>query len=205
VRVLLDYRAALRERTGVGEYAHQIAAALVKGHAIEGNSHPLLELTLFSSSWRDRLLEDSELAPAAIVDRRVPVRLLNLAWHRLEWPSAETLTGGTFDLVHSMHPLLMPSRQAAQVVTIYDLDFLKHPERTRAEIRRDYPALTRAHAHRADHIIVISEYTANEVVTLLEVPRSRITVCRPGAPLWTPSPKARSASRPGARYWERHR
>ena len=33
----------------------------------------------------------------------------------------------------------MPTRHAAQVVTIHDLFFLDHPERTRAEIRRDYP------------------------------------------------------------------
>ena len=31
------------------------------------------------------------------------------------------------------------------------------------EIRRDYPALVRAHAHRADRIIVISRFTAAEV------------------------------------------
>ena len=53
----------------------------------------------------------------------------------------------------------MPARHAAQVVTIHDLNFLTHPERTRAEIRRDYPALARAHAQRADHVIVISEFT----------------------------------------------
>ena len=44
----------------------------------------------------------------------------------------------------------MPARAAAQVVTIHDLDFLAHPERTRAEIRRDYPALAGTHARRAD-------------------------------------------------------
>ena len=32
----------------------------------------------------------------------------------------------------------MPPRRAAQVVTVHDLDFLDHPERTQAEIRRDY-------------------------------------------------------------------
>ena len=32
------------------------------------------------------------------------------------------------------------------VVTIHDLNFLTHPERTSAEIRRDYPALAQRHA-----------------------------------------------------------
>ena len=68
----------------------------------------------------------------------------------------------------------MPSRAAAQVVTIHDLNFLSHPERTRAEIRRDYPALARDHAHRADAVLVPSAYTAGEVERLLGVPRDRI-------------------------------
>jgi glycosyltransferase involved in cell wall biosynthesis len=129
-----------------------------------------------------------ELDGASAVDRRVPVGLLNLAWHRLEWPAAETLARMRFDVTHSLHPLLTPARHAAQVVTIHDLNFLIHPERTRGEIKRDYPVLAREHAHRADRVIVVSEFTAREVERLLEVPRHRISVCSPGAPPWTPRP-----------------
>jgi glycosyltransferase involved in cell wall biosynthesis len=184
VRVLLDYRAALRERSGVGEYAFQLGRALVA--AFPPGGHDALDLTLFSSSWKDRLVVPPELAGATVVDRRVPVRALNFAWHRLEWPPAEQLAGRGFDLTHSLHPLLMPSRAAAHVVTIHDLDFLQHPERTHREIRRDYPALARRHAHRADRIVVVSQFTAREVERLLDVPLDRISVCSPGAPPWTP-------------------
>jgi glycosyltransferase involved in cell wall biosynthesis len=186
VRVLLDYRAALTQRSGVGEYAFQLARALVT--AFPPGPPGALDLTLFSSSWKDRLAVPPELAGAGAVDRRVPVRALNFAWHRLEWPAAEQLAGGTFDVTHSLHPLMMPSRAAARVVTIHDLDFLRHPERTHREIRRDYPALARRHAHRADRIVVVSQFTAGEVERLLEVPIDRISVCSPGAPAWTPRP-----------------
>jgi glycosyltransferase involved in cell wall biosynthesis len=184
VRVLLDYRPALRQRTGVGEYTHQLVRALLAERDL-GRS-PELRLTLFSSSARDRFAADPELAGAAQVDRRIPVSLLNLAWHRLEWPPVEALAPGTFDIAHSMHPLLMPARDAAQVITIYDLNFLRHPERTRAEIRRDYPALVQSHAHRADAIIVISQFTAREVQQQLGVAADRITICYPGRPDWQP-------------------
>jgi glycosyltransferase involved in cell wall biosynthesis len=80
--------------------------------------------------------------------------------------------------------LLIPSRRAARLVTIYDLHFLDHPERTTAEIRRDYPALAASHAQRADQVIVISRHTARDVERRLGVPASRITVCTPGAPDW---------------------
>ncbi len=184
MRVLVDYRPALRTPTGVGEYTRQLVSALEAGAAGRG-----LDLTIFSSSWKDRLEVPGELLGAEAIDLRVPVVALNLAWHRLRWPPIEWLTGRRFDVVHSFHPLLMPSRWAAQVITIYDLNFLTHPERTRAEIRRDYPALVRRHAQRADHIIVISEFTGREVQRLLGVPADRLSVCRPGAPDW-PSRKA---------------
>ena len=120
------------------------------------------------------------------MDRRIPVRLLNFAWHRLGWPPVEALAPGSFDIAHSPHPLLIPTRRAAQVVTIHDLNFLLHPERTRAEIRRDYPALARAHAHQPDRVIVVSRFTAGEVRRLLDLPEDRISVCSPGGPAWTP-------------------
>jgi len=180
---LIDYRAALRQRSGVGEYTHQLVRSLLAIAQSDGRS---LELTLFSSSWRDRLSVDRELAGADAVDRRVPVRVLNFAWHRLGWPRAESLTRRAFDVTHSLHPLLLPSRSAAHVVTIHDLNFLEHPERTRAEIRRDYPSLARRHAQRADAVIVPSRFTAREVERRLDVPVERIAVCSPGAPDWTP-------------------
>jgi glycosyltransferase involved in cell wall biosynthesis len=189
VRVLIDYRPALRERSGSGEYTHQLTKALLASAAAGGPARAL-DVTLFSSSWKDRLTRTPDLAAAAIVDRRVPVRLLNLAWHRLEWPPVEMLAGGAFDIVHSPHPLLTPTRGAAQVITIHDLNFLTHPERTRAEVRRDYAPLARAHAHRADAILVPSAYTAGEVERLLGVPRDRIAICPAGAPGWTARPAA---------------
>jgi glycosyltransferase involved in cell wall biosynthesis len=185
VRVLIDYRPALRERSGSGEYTHQLAKALLAAFPA-GTPSRALELTLFASSWKDRFARPLDLAGAAAVDRRVPVSVLNFAWHRLGWPPAEALARGAYDVVHSPHPLLMPARHAAQVITIHDLDFLTHPERTRAEIRRDYPALARDHAHRAAAVLVPSAYTAGEVERLLGVPRERMTICPPGAPDWTP-------------------
>ena len=128
MRVLLDYRPALRDRTGVGEYAHQLVRALLAAFPPDRPSdRDPLELAIFSSSWRDRLTATKELAGAVTIDRRVPGTLLNLAWHRLEWPPAEHIAGRAFDVTHSLHPLLLPARNAAQVVTVHDLDFLAHP------------------------------------------------------------------------------
>ena len=183
MRIVIDYRPALRARTGVGEYIHHVAGALI-GQGFD-------DVTIFSSSWKDRLAPVArELARARTIDRRVPVRVLNFAWHRLEWPSIEAMTGGRFDVAHSPHPLLLPSRGAASVITIHDLHFLTHPERTTREIRRDYPALVASHARRADRIIVSSQFASGEVQRDLAVPASRIAICPAGAPTWQTGPAA---------------
>jgi glycosyltransferase involved in cell wall biosynthesis len=181
VRILLDYRPALRQRTGVGAYIHETARALA------ATAPPGEAVVLFSASWKDRL-SPAAVPPLQVVDRRIPVHLLNLAWHRFGWPTADFLAGSQFDVVQAAHPLMLPSSSAARVVTVHDLDFLDHPERTSAEIRRDYPGLAAAHARRADQVIVVSTDTARAVEARFGVPTSHITICPPGAPDWTPRP-----------------
>ena len=91
MRVLIDYRPALRDRSGVGEYTHQLVKALLESSPPASATGGDLALTVFSSSWKDRLVETPDLRGARAIDRRVPVRLLNFAWHRLGWPPIERL------------------------------------------------------------------------------------------------------------------
>jgi glycosyltransferase involved in cell wall biosynthesis len=180
MRIAIDYRPALRQRSGVGEYVHQLSRAL-------RDEFPGDSLTLFTSSLKDRpAAELGNLVPGARVsDHRIPVQVLNFAWHRLEWPPVEWCLRESCDVAFSPHPLLLPARRAAQVVMVHDLDFMRHPERTHREIRRDYPALAAQHAHRADRVIVPSEHTAGEVSGAFGVDRECIVVCPPGVPEWS--------------------
>lgn len=189
MRILVDYRPALRERTGVGEFVHELAKALTRAPGSD-------TVALFSSSWKDRPAPSlaNEMRAARIVDRRIPVRALVWAWNRLEWPPVEWLAGPC-DVVHSQSPLLIPTN-AAQAVTVHDLDFLRHPEQMTAEIRRDYPSLARSHAQRAHAVIVSSDYAAGEVVRELGLDRARVHVCPPGRPEWA---AAIAAARPARR------
>ena len=177
MRILVDYRPALRARTGVGEYMHQLVRAYTAAHD-DG-------VQIFTSSWKDRPPPDiaGQLA-AGVIDRRIPVRLLNYLWHRLEWPPVE-MVAGAFDVVHAAHPLIIPARRAAQVATIHDLFFLSNPEQTQAEIRRDYPALAADHAVRAHAIVTSSRYAKSLVVERFGVAAERVYVCPFGAPAWS--------------------
>jgi len=94
------------------------------------------------------------------------------------------MLAGDVDVTHSAHPLLLPARNAAQIVTIHDLFFLSHAHDTGAEIRRDYPTLAAAHARRAHAVITSTQYGRSQIIDRLGVPAERIYVCPPGAPVW---------------------
>jgi len=176
VKILVDYRPALRARTGVGEYVHEMVRAYTAAYGDD--------VAVFTSSWKDRPAPDTaSRLGARVVDRRVPVRALNALWHRLSWPPIEMLAGPV-DVIHAAHPLMIPSRRAARVVTVHDLYFLDHPEGTTGEIRRDYPALTARHARAADAVITVSHHGKGLVVSRLGVPADRVYVCPFGAPSW---------------------
>ncbi|HEV8396006.1 MAG TPA: glycosyltransferase, partial [Vicinamibacterales bacterium] len=177
MRVIVDYRPALRARTGVGEYMHELVRAYTA-------SHPADDVAVFTSSWADRPAPGTAAAIGArVIDRHVPVAALNWLWHRAEWPPVEWLAGDA-DVVHSAHPLLIPSTRAARVVTVHDLFFLSHPEQTAGEIRRDYAALAASHARRADAVIAVSHYTRQQVIERLGVDADRVHVCSSGARAW---------------------
>ena len=177
MRVLVDYRPALRARTGVGEYMHELVRAYTA-------SHPADDVAVFTSSWADRPAPGTgEVLRARVVDRRVPVAVLNYLWHRAGWPPVEWLAGDA-DVVHAAHPLLIPAARAARVVTVHDLFFLSHPEHTAAEIRRDYADLAGNHARSADAVIAVSQYTRRQVIERLGVDAARVHVCSSGARAW---------------------
>ncbi|MEI6666906.1 MAG: glycosyltransferase family 1 protein [Acidobacteriota bacterium] len=186
MRILIDYRPALKEPTGVGAYIHGLVLALLELKRAGDPDARGLDLTLFSSSWRDRLVSSAaaELTGARQADARIPGRLLNHAWHRLRWPPVESLAPGPFDVVHSATPVLLPARAGLRVSTICDLDFLHHPDRAWGEMRADFPRLAGEHGRAADLVVTISAYSANAIARELAIPEAKIVVCRPGVPRW---------------------
>jgi len=93
VRVLIDYRPALRHRSGVGEYFHQLIKALMAAFPPKTRT-PALEVTVFSSSWKDRLEPNDELAKRS--------KLL-----------ADRYNGQPKDLLYKIYVKYLPMRKAS--------------------------------------------------------------------------------------------
>jgi len=165
----LDLRPSLSRSTGAGAYIVALAERLPR-------LSPDDRFYLFSASFRERYPAREWPANARMVDRRVPVQALNLAWNRLGAPALDRLVNAPLDLVHSPHPLIVPGRRARHVVTVHDLFFFKNPDLVDAEIRRDYVPLVRDHVRRADGVLCGSEFTASEIRRLLDVPEEKLAV-----------------------------
>ncbi len=173
ITIGVDFRPALSRATGVGRYFEGLIGGL--GRVDRENDY-----VLFSSSWKERPEARPRPENFRLVDRRVPVRVLNALWHRFETPSLDWLAGERLDVAHSPTPLLLPTRRGRTIITICDLFFLERPEATSREIRRDYKSLVRSHVKRADAVLAISETTARDVQDKLDVPPERITVIHAG-------------------------
>ncbi len=169
MRIGFDVRPALRETTGVGRYLIGLLPALMGQGA---------EITALSSSRKDRF-PAGRLSGARLVDRRIPVRLLDQLWLHLGWPKFETLAGPV-DLVHSPTPFPLPSRSAASVVTLHDLFFVRQPEAVAASIRNEWVDRVGAALKQVDAIICVSEHTAREARELLDAPAERLHVVHHG-------------------------
>jgi glycosyltransferase involved in cell wall biosynthesis len=173
MNICIDMRPALSRPTGVGNYLQNLVTALAQIDT-ENQYH------LFSSSWKERYPAVFYGSNFKVHDHRWPVRILNYGWNHLSFPRIEYFLKTSLDVAHSPTPLVMPTRDARTVTTIYDLYFYKHPAGTVREMQTDYPDLLRKHCMRSDAIIAISDYTKSQIVELLGVPSSRIYTIRLG-------------------------
>ncbi|HEY7816610.1 MAG TPA: hypothetical protein VIG29_00220, partial [Vicinamibacteria bacterium] len=119
----IDLRPALSRATGVGRYFEGLVSGLER---VDRESR----YVLFSSSLRERMRPEGRPENFVVVDRRVPVRLLNALWHRFELPTLDRLSGVSIDVAHSPTPLRLPTRRARSLVTVHDLFFLDHRRET---------------------------------------------------------------------------
>lgn len=78
------------------------------------------------------------------------------------------------DIMHWTTPLAVHARGLTNVYTIHDLIPLKAPHTTIHD-REAFMALHAAVARKADHVVVVSEATRRDVISLLGLPEDRVT------------------------------
>ncbi len=166
MKVCMDVQSAVTQTAGVGRYARTLAETMA-AQAIGD------ELNLFHFDFRG----DSEPldAPGARV-RRVrwcPGRAAQKAWSLFGWPPFD-FWAGRADLYFFPNFVLPPLRRGKSAVTIHDMSFARHPEFAEDRNREFLETHLRGTVERADAIVTVSQFSADEIADVLGADRSRI-------------------------------
>ena len=110
---------------------------------------------------------------------RQPQRAMKTAYRELVWAPwigpSQVRSSGAEVFLSTSSAFVTPPQGIGNVVVIHDVVALRFPEKFRRWARLTGPARLRQ-AARADRIVCISRFTAEEVMSLLEVPASKIDV-----------------------------
>jgi glycosyltransferase involved in cell wall biosynthesis len=100
---------------------------------------------------------------------KIPIRIL---WEQVAAPFAASRS--KVDIIHGPVNVIPLASRLPKVVTIHDLAFLEYPDQYPALQRRYLERMTRMSTQRADRVIAVSNYTAQDVSVRLGVPESRV-------------------------------
>lgn len=186
MRIAIDYTSAARQGAGIGRYARELLDAILAAQS----PHDFVLLTAaagLGKHWRD---EQARLRALAAAPERLSFRTLPLSddwmarlWQRLRVPLPAELLTGRADCFYSPDFVLPPLRRSTiALLTVHDLSFLRHPETFTPALRRYLETAVPRSVARADSILADSEATRRDLIELLHVPPSRVTVLYSGLP-----------------------
>jgi glycosyltransferase involved in cell wall biosynthesis len=172
MHVVIDYTYAICQQEGVARYTRSLVDALAQIDTED-------RITLFSTE-RPRLHRGFPVAPnmRPIV---VPIgsRAMAVMWQRARLPVSMEAFTGPADVVHG--PFLLPRSIAMRsVITIHDVAHLTIPDYVAPSNARYLKKLIHRIAKHADHVITDSACTANDLESLLGVPREKVTAVHLG-------------------------
>jgi glycosyltransferase involved in cell wall biosynthesis len=165
MRVALDTNPIYTTRAGVARYVRGLRKGLSELHSSD--------VKISEIAWQ-----------VANFDYRQPMRALKTFSRELVWApfvAPALLKRAKIDLLHSTSgSLITPPRNTREVVTLHDLAVVRFPHRFRRWHRMSAQARLKK-LHRADRIICVSKFTADEAMSLLDLPSRKLEVIYNGA------------------------
>ena len=197
LRLGLNLAYLVEDSGGSGRYARELIAAMLE-------LEPGIEIVAWVGSTAPASLY-SEPWAGEIGWERLPVPGIGTPWH-LWYELVGIGLAARRRRLHVVHglanlvPVLTPG--VASVVTILDVIWMHHPDAMSTRARVVMRTLAPACGHAADRVIAISEAAAEDVSTMLHIPRAKFDVTplgmtAPGA--LPPSPEGEMRERLGLR------
>lgn len=168
IRIGIDARPALKQRTGVGNYVLNLVRSLSQIGTDE-------KFHLFSNSFKSEF-EVHELLGfknCAIHHFRFPNVLMNPLLERFGGQLLKTLTKDA-KVFHFTGQIPKNPGNFQSVATVHDLFNVKFPESVAPEFRIS-PKKFAGSLKKMKKIIAVSEYTKADLINFLDIPEERIT------------------------------
>lgn len=182
MKIALDYTTGIYPGAGVARYTRSLLHALADLDA--ENSYALFYaargLPRPTPETRQAVLlfrQHPNFRPVAVP---VSVREMFAVWQRLRLPLPADLFTGRCDLLHSPDFVSPPHLSGKDVITVHDLSFMVVPEYAEPKLVGFLGKTVPSAVQRADHIIAVSMQTKADLVRLLDVPLSKVTVAYNG-------------------------
>ena len=194
MRIVVDVTPLSLPRTGIGNYI----LGMLHGLAQAGEEHEIVAFAAVAPPGKRRI---EQALDGVSVKRRLVFFPPKSHWWRTGWSKfghgpVEWLAG-SFDVFHFSDWMYPPQRGGVRATTIHDLFPLRFPEWVHPQTYRMHSRKYAESARTCDLIVVNSEFTAGEVVELLDFPRERICVAHPAInPIFRPDGPERDLGGP---------
>ncbi len=166
MKVNIDIQSAVTQRAGVGRYTRELVQNLCTT-----DPDINLALTYFDFKGQGSPVNIPNAEQHAI--RWFPGRIAQLAWKTLGWPPFDAFAGEA-DVYHFPNFVLPPLRRGKSVVTIHDMAFMAYPDYAETKNVEYLNAHIKDTVTRADAIITVSQFSADEICRYLSVADDRV-------------------------------
>ncbi len=173
MNVCIDIQSAVGQRAGVGRYTKTLVQHLGQAKGEDDS----LDLFYFDFQHGGTPF-DAPGANTRIV-RWFPGRIAQKLWQTVAWPAFDTFAGSA-DVYHFPNFLAPPLNTGKSVVTIHDMAFARFPQFIEERNLRHLSARIRDTVERADAVIAVSQFSADEIHDILGVDQSRIFAIHSG-------------------------
>ena len=170
MRVALELQPCCGNRSGVGNYTYELAKRLKNEGDLEfcGN--------LFNFCGRNDNAEALKGIDMPINESRVfPYGVYRRVWNVVPIPY-QSLFPQKADLSIFFNYIVPPRVEGRVITTIYDMTYLRFPETMAQDNLRRIKNGIRSSIERSDHILTISEFSRQEICTLLNVPKEKVSI-----------------------------
>lgn len=170
MRIAIDYTAAIKQKTGIGNYVRKLIDAMLE----QDTSN---QYTLLTSG---RPTRERPFPQAGNVHGRsifISDHYLNLIWYRWRLPLYANYFSGQVDIYHGPDFALPPiGKHLRKVVTVHDLAFLDHPEYAVPALTDYLNKVVPEAVAAADVVCTVSQEVSRTIMEHFQTPPQKLVV-----------------------------